>query len=128
MKSGLAFHVHHDNLWEWCDDYDGRVEYIRKKKAQGEQELRLRLFRLIPPDRIPGKDNPLWEAYSEAREASEKVREAYIQTWEAYCKAWKALYKAIGAEIEALHKELCPDCPWNDWTIFPEVTERGAGL
>ena len=105
-KSGLAFHCHHDRLYEWVYDYDERVEYIKQHKLLEEQALRLRLFKLIPLDRIPGIDSQPWEACDEAREACDEARKAYNEAWEAYDEAW-------GYKIVELHKELCPDCPWD---------------
>ena len=141
-KSGFAFHVHHDTLFEWCYDYDRRVEYIKNFKPKQERKLRLRLFKLIPEDKLPVRFRKAGEAYRKAWEAYDKAWEAYRKDWEAYDKAWeayrkaweayrkaqkayykaqKAYYKAQKAyttEIEALHKELCPDCPWDGKSIF----------
>ena len=64
------------------------------------------------------------EAYIKARKAYDKAWEVYIKAWEAYNKAWKAYDKARKAcapQIEKLHKEEHPDCPWNGKTIFSEV-------
>ena len=90
-KSGVAFHCHHDQLVEWCFDYDERVKFIKEHKPPEEQELRLRLFKLIPKDRLPGK-------LVKARAAYWKARAAY--------------------DWDKLHKELCPDCTWDGKTIF----------
>ena len=109
-KTGFAFHCHHDTLFEYVTDYDERVRYIKEDKPEREQELRLKLFKIIPDDRLPTK-------LVKAREAAcDKAGEAYDKAWEAYVKAREA-YKP---EIEALHKELCPGCPWDGKTIFPK--------
>ncbi len=181
IKSGFAFHCHHDTLVEWVSDYARRVDYIKRRKPVEEQELRLRLFKLIPEEKLPGKTSPegqayetAWkayktarEAYVKAREAYETAREAYVKAREAYETAWKAYetareaYKkawkasttawkayetprkafetarkafetaweafetarkayttAFRTELETLHKELCPNCPWDGQTIF----------
>lgn len=147
-KSGFAFHVRHDVLIEWCYDCDERVRTIKRDKPIKEQELRLRLFQLIPQDRLPVKLNKAWEAYDKTRKAYDKTREACIKTgeactkaWKAYDKAWKAYDKAGEActkageactkageacnkEIEILHQELCPNCPWNGQTIFSKAEGR----
>ena len=119
--SGFAFHCHHDELFEWVYDYDERVEFIKGNKPEKERELRLRLFQMIPSDRIPPKLLKARKAYVKAGEACVKAWEAYGKAWkacvkagEAYGKAWEAYYP----EMEKLHKELCPDCPWNGKTIF----------
>ncbi len=166
--SGLAFHCHHDTLVELVLDYNDRVDYIKRRKPVEEQELRLRLFKLIPEEKLPGKTSPEGQAFETARGAFEKAREALEPAWEAYEKAWKAFepawkafekareayetaskaykpareafgtaskaYKtaweayetaweayetAFRTELETLHKELCPDCPWDGQTIFP---------
>ena len=52
-QSGFAFHCHHDVLAEWVYDYDERVRFIKENKPADEQELRLRLFKLIPEDHLP---------------------------------------------------------------------------
>ena len=64
-----------------------------------------------------------WEAYDKAREAYVKAREAGDKAWEAYDKAREAYNKTLNDhkdEIDALHREECPNCPWDGETIFPE--------
>ena len=160
IKSGLAFHCHHDVLFEYVYDYDERVRFIKENKPKGEQKLRLKLFQMIPDELIPGKGSPEWEAYCKAGEAydkaweaRDKAREAYRKTGEVCYKTGKVYYKAREVygkarkvyykagevcyktgkvyykarevyckkhhkELEKLHTNLCPDCPWNGKTIF----------
>ncbi len=135
VKQGFAFHVHHDKLWEWCTSYEERRDYIIHDKPASEQELRMRLFKMIPEERIPlslrqarAAHNKAWTAYNKAGTACNKAGTAYNKAVTAYNKAgtahnkaWTAYNKAVTAcapEMEALHKELCPDCPWNGQTIF----------
>ena len=122
IKSGLAFHVHHNILIEFCYDYDERAKCIQQCKPIEEQELRLRLLQLIPLDRLPKKG---LEVYLKAQEAYDKAQEAYLKAWEAYDKAQEAYDKAREAYLKAnkkalekLHTELCPNCPWDGETIF----------
>ena len=135
IKSGLAFHCHHDQLYEFVYDYDERVRFIIANKPEEEQELRLRLLKMIPPELVPGKDteeyqacNRAWGAYDKVMIAYDKVmiayskeEEAYSKVWEAYRKTEEAYFKKWGAKIISLHKELCPECPWDGETIFPEL-------
>lgn len=107
MKMGFAFHVHHDKLAEFCTDFDERVAYIKQSKPPREQKLRLRLFKMIPPERLPQLLGETEEAYSEAEEACDKARKAYIEAW-----------KTCEEELIRLHKEFCLDCPWDGKTIF----------
>ena len=131
-KSGFAFHYHHDVLAEWCFDYDERVRAIKIHKPKEEQELRLSLFKMIPKDRLPQELNKTRQAYDEAGQAHIKARQAYTKAGQAYdearqaCdEAWQALDIVLQAhmpQIAELHKELCPDCPWDNdkQTIFPK--------
>jgi len=140
--SGFAFHCHHEKLAEWVTDYTERVKFIKACKPESEQKLRLRLFKMIPMDRLPEELVAAWEdyrkakeacdkakeAYNKAEEAYNKAREAYNNAWEDYRKAGEACGKAgeaCGKAKEAyepqlikLHNELCTDCTWDGHTIF----------
>ena len=121
-KSGFAFHSYHDILIEYVTDYDKRVEIIKRNKPPEEQALRLRLFRLIPEDRLPTELIKEGVAYGKAKDAYGKAKDAYGKARDAYNKAWDAYVKAKDAcepEINKLHEELCPNCPFDGKTIFP---------
>lgn len=140
-KSGLAFHCHHNVLYEFVLDYDGRITDIIRDKPAMEQELRLRLFKLIPEDRLPGRDSPEWRALVETSKAFSKLdrrwhrrgmtfKETYVsynmlrhaihETRQAFVTAWKAYHAIYDNDITRLHDELCPNCPWDGESIFPE--------
>jgi uncharacterized coiled-coil DUF342 family protein len=126
-KAGFAFHVHHDVLMEICTNYKERVEYIKEHKPRGEQEIRLRLFQLISPARLPRPLAKALEAYDKALEACDKTREARDKALEACDKTGEAYDKALEAykpQINELHKELCPDCPWDGKTIFAQSASK----
>ena len=132
IKSGPAFHGHHDTLVGFCYDYDGRVEYIVNLKPREERELRLRLFKLIPEEKIPGRDSEEFQAITKAWEAQAKAWEAQAKAWETQAKVWEAQAKAVVAyttkfkeELEKLHNELCPNCPWDGETIFTRRNKKG---
>ena len=84
---------------------------------------------VLHPEKLPARFRKAREAYYKAGEAYDKAREAYDKAGEAYYKAWEACEKASKArdkalkapQIEKLHKEEHPDCPWNGKTIFSEV-------
>ena len=101
IKKGFFWHVHHEVLVEWCFDYDERDRYIRSYKPLTEQKTRLRLFRPVR-GKLP-------------KEVI-KARQALNETWQAINKALKENM----LKIEALHREECPNCPWNGHTIFPD--------
>ncbi len=147
--SGLAHCCHHDVHWEYCYDYEERVKYIRKEKPASEVKLRLKLFQIIPDDKLPGRDSlefeaydKAWKAYTKAgvvytkawatydearvsydkaRAAYTKARAAYTKAREAYDKAWEAYYKAFAPQLAKLHSEMFPDCTWDGESIFPEL-------
>ena len=144
-KSGLAFHCHHDKLFEYCYDYDERVDFIKHHKPKVEQKLRLKLFKLIPDDRLPQRGLSVYDkacdayrrasdayrrargVYDKARDAYRRARDVYCKAIDAYDKAWDvydkaegAYYKANRKELGKLHEELCPGCTWDGETIFPK--------
>ena len=67
--SGLAHCQHHDKHWEYCYDLNERIKYIKEKKPKEEQALRLKLFQIVPLDKVPGKDSLEWQAYEQAKQA-----------------------------------------------------------
>lgn len=125
--SGLALHCHHDILCEYVHDYDDRVAFIKEHKPLKEQKLRLRLLQIVPDERVPGRNSLEYKAYVLAWEACNEAWKTgkavdVDEAWGAYAGARKAYIRAFRAEIEKLHDELCPDCPWDGYTIFSEIT------
>src|SRR3990167_2119823 len=97
-NTGLAFHLHHaEKLVEWCEDYEGRVAYIKEYKLPEEHELRLRLFKLIPEDRLPARLLSAGEGIVKALEAYDKALEAYNKKWESRDRIWPLLDKEWAA-------------------------------
>jgi tetratricopeptide (TPR) repeat protein len=127
IKTGFAFHVHHDRLVEFCTDYDGRVAYIKSHKPEGEQELRLRLFKLIPKNKLPLQlvkametyaearetCDEAMETYAEARETCDEARETYDEAWKTYDEAWKTYAEA---------RETCDEA----WETYDEAGKTYA--
>ena len=119
--SGFAWHVHHDQLVEWCWSFAERRAFILAHKPMSEQHIRLTRLR---PVRAPLGDPTLLEAYTQAREAKEQAWEAYEQAWEASIQAQKAYELSVPPDaLAAAHAEECPGCPWDGKTLFPEVKE-----
>src|SRR3990167_8897844 len=85
LNLGLSIHCHHSILVEYCYDYQKRVEYIKKNKLQDEQEIRLRLFKILPQKAI--KEIPkVWQkAYVEW---PQKSKDAFHKKW-CGCSNWK---------------------------------------
>lgn len=109
--SGLATHCYHDSLVAFVYNLDERIAYIKASKPIEEQALWLRLLKIIPDDRIPGKDSAEWQAVEQTGQAYSQARQAYDQKFRG--------------ELEALHKEICPDCPWDGKTIFTRKNKKG---
>ena len=129
-KPTLYWHIHHEILIEETTDIQERIDYIRANKPEKEIPLRLKLMTpVLHPEKLPSSFRKAREAYCKACEAYDKAREAYYKAGEAYYKAWEACEKALKArdkalkapQIEKLHREEHPDCPWNGKTIFSEV-------
>ena len=114
MNTGLAWHVHHDKLVEWCTDYDGRVQYIHDAKPISEQKTRLELFKFVntPPADVVAAWGELYKAW-ESRFVNPT---AHSEAWGNYLNTFTS---AMPALIE-LHEVECQNCPWDGNTIFPK--------
>lgn len=143
-QRGLALHLSHDQPFGYCYSYNERVAYIKENKPSDEIPLRLRLFQIVPEKKIPGRDS---QAYVVALQATEQAAwqawqtwqtrqawgQAWQEAWKAYVVAWQEAWQAwqqaylakFHAELEALHKEICPDCPWDGKTIFTRKDDEG---
>ena len=77
---GVAHLVHHDKHWEWCHDFDERVKFIKYNKPEAERELRLKLFFIVPEDRVPGRDSEEYKVLSKAGDARGNSRQPSAST------------------------------------------------
>src|SRR3990167_2048725 len=91
-NSGFSIHCHHDILVEWCYDYEERVEVIKKDKPKNEQEIRLRLFKILPEEavkEIPKARQEADKAWQEADKARpQNSKDAFHKRW-CGCSEWK---------------------------------------
>ena len=124
-KPTLYWHIHHEILIEETTDIQERIDYIRANKPEKEIPLRLKLMTpVLHPEKLPSSFRKAREAYLKATEAYDKAREFYDKAYDAYETALHVYHKGLKAcapQIEKLHKEEHPDCPWNGKTIFSEV-------
>ena len=124
-KPTLYWHIHHEILIEETFNIQERIDYIREGKPEDEIPLRLKLMTpVLHPEKLPARFRKAMEAYDKARKARDKEWKACEKARKAYDKAWKACdkaWKACAPQIEKLHREEHPDCPWNGKTIFSEV-------
>jgi len=134
-RKGFYWHVHHDELMEYCWDYEGRVDFIRRNKPSHEIEPRVGLMQPVR-GKLPEALIKAAAAYYEAQAAYQKAETGRAKAWAAYeapaawenaraafDKAWAAWENARAAfekalrahmpEIEALHAQECPNCPWD---------------
>lgn len=122
MTSGLYWHCHHDVLLELAYDYEERVKYITEQKPADERELRLRLFQ--PVHGVLPEIDKARADYDKADADYDKADADLNKARADYDKARADLNKARADhkhEIEELHKQECPDCPWDGYTIFTKV-------
>lgn len=112
-------HIHHKVLWEWATEpIENRIEYIKREKPEHERPTRLRLLKEIPLDRIPPELVAAWEKYVAAGKKYDAA--AVREQWVAAREKYDAAVEKYAPQMEALHRELCPDCPWDGHTIFPK--------
>ena len=119
-KSGLSIHCHHNILIEYCWDYDKRVTAIKRDKPANEQEIRLRLFRLLPQEAIDEMPQNLVKVHAEWQKADAEWQKAAAE-WEKAAAEWEKAYaereKADAEwepkEREAWHKKWCGCMEWN---------------
>ena len=120
-KIGLAIHCHHDILVEYCYDYDGRVAYIKEEKLESEQEIRLRVFKILPkeaekdiPKRYLKADAEWKKAYAEWKKATAEREKADAEWKKAYAERKKAYAEWTQEDKDAFHKKWCvSNCPWD---------------
>src|SRR3990167_1611840 len=135
-----GWHVHHNILCEpLTESMQMRRAYIRARKPANEIETRLRLLKgvrgAIPVMLIDAYDawlaarSAAWSAASAAVAAAESAWaaawSAAVATAESAWSAYQKAYEDAMPEINRLHLEECPDCPWDGKTIFPRgmITE-----
>ena len=125
----FAWHVHHEDFLcePLIESIETRREYISNYKDKSEQPLRLKLLKKVQ-GKLPEKLLKAGLAYDQAGLAYEQAGLAYKQARLAYeqaRQAYQEAYKDSLPDIEALHKIECPDCPWQNGTIFTRKNEKG---
>ena len=128
---GHVVHCHHKTLVETLDEpVEHRILYILTEKLEGEQALRLRLFRPVKKllyDDYEAKRKPLYDDYLAKHKS---LYDDYLAKCEPlyddYLAKHKPLYDDYLAKCKPLHKIICKvkDCPWDGNTIFPA---KGGG-
>jgi len=116
------FHVHHDILLEpLIRPLKDRIDYIKEYKPKNEIKLRLKLLKPVK-GKLPNEVVKTGETYIEAAKVYVQADKFCDKAWEDCDKTWKVYKKTLkkySKEINKLHKQECPNCPWNGKTIFP---------
>ena len=120
-KSGFSIHRHHDILVEYCYNYDERVEVIKSTKPQNEQEIRLRLFKLLPKKAIDELPYEMVKACAEWDKACAEWDKARAAEWDKACAKWDKTCAEWGkadaewdkADRDNWHKKWCGCKEWN---------------
>lgn len=136
------WHIHHNVLLEPLTELlKNRIDYIKQNKPKDEIELRLKLLKPVKgklPDEVIRAGIAYTKAYNVYRKIDNKCQSTIWndimiapnnKVWTTYCKveitytraldAYVLALKAHKKQINKLHKQECPNCPWNGKTIFP---------
>ena len=142
-KYTYYWHIHHDTLCEGTYNIKERIAYIKKHKPKEEIPTRLQLMTPVQhPEKLPLHFRKAADATAKTYAARDKALEASNKAYDAYAKAYAAYDKALGAstkaydaydkasaafdkalrmpQLEELHREEHPRCPWNGKAIFPK--------
>lgn len=133
MKNeGLSIHCHHDILIECCTDYQGRIDSIRLDKPKNEQEIRLRLFKLLPEEAMKDLPNILMKAYTDFHKVHNDWQKANADRYKDYVD-WSTVYAARNEAYlninkasnawpleskESFHKKWCGCVEWKNGVII----------
>jgi len=118
--SGMAVHVHHDILFEYCHNYQERVDYINKKKPEHERKTRIKLFAMLTQEQIAMLPKEFVEERQKYDEVSQKYNEAMQKYDEARQKCNEASQK-YKPQLEEIHKKICGCKEWDGTElVFPK--------
>ena len=103
LGKGLSIHCHHAVLVEYCTDYEARVNYIKATKPEHENELRLKLFKLLSNEAFNDLPEKYVKAYADWQKADADRQKAYadwpIEEKEAFHKKWCGCKEWNGKEL-----------------------------
>src|SRR3990167_6773417 len=105
--SGMAVHCHHKILFEYCYNYQERVDYINQHKPENERKVRLERFKMLTEEQVamlPIKFVGAREKYAEAWKEYAEAREKFVEAWKEHAEANKKRAHAEKTYIEAEKK------------------------
>jgi hypothetical protein len=138
LKLKWYWHIHHGILLEpLLEPLKKRIEYIKKNKPKKQVKLRLRLLKPVRgklPDEVIKAGETyfiIMTQYLDMWKAARKLGDKYkdwnesleIAAYTAF-QNYKAALREHAKELQALHKQECPHCPWNGKTIFSKKLNK----
>src|SRR3990167_6977662 len=105
LISGMSCHYHHDMLFEYCHDYQERVNYIKRYNPKNEQKIRLKRFFMLTKEQV--KMFPV--EFVEARQKYDESRQKFVESRQKHDEAWQK-YKP---QLEKIHRKICSCKEWN---------------
>src|SRR3990167_8525597 len=125
--SGMAFHVHHDVLFEYCHNYQERVDYINKEKPEHERKTRIKLFAMLTQEQIamlPKEFVEERQKYDEVSQKYDEVSQKYNEAMQKYDEARQKCNEAsqkYKPQLEEIHKKICGCKEWDGTElVFPK--------
>ena len=98
-------HQHHRNTFEWCPDFDARVEEINTEQPEAERSGKLKCFRMLTEEETAMLPKEFVEACKNWDESSRNRVEAY--------RKWEEADMKYRPHFEELHKQICGCKEWN---------------
>lgn len=146
-KIEYYWHIHHDVLVEQTDNINERINYIKEWKNPLDIPLRLKLMTKVKnPRKLPkewkDEEMKLEKAYKKLEKAGKEKDTIFSKLiksnklidlkWEVAKWNWSEALEQLNiiiekhrkvsekykSQLEALHKEEHPDCPWDGKSIF----------
>src|SRR3990167_9554360 len=110
--SGMAVHVHHDKLFEYCYNYQERVDYIKNNKPKNEIKIRLKRFVMLSKEQaaiLPAQFVKTCQKYDEAWQKCDEAMQKYYEARQKYDETWKKCQP----QLEEIHKKIGGCKEWN---------------
>ena len=115
----MSCHYHHDMLFEYCHDYQERVNYIKRYKPKNEQKIRLKRFFMLTKEQVKmfpvefvearQKYDESRQKYDEARQKLVESKQKLVESRQKHDEAWQK-YKP---QLEKIHRKICSCKEWN---------------
>ena len=103
--SGESIHCHHNTLFEYCYNYQERVDYINQYKPESERKVRIERFFILTKEQVAMLPIGFVEASKKDHEASKKYAEASKKRAEAIEEYAEASKKRAEAEKKYIETE-----------------------